>query len=69
MRKVLLFFALVFLLSCSTGTNLDYAKLNLKTLGEKFNKSMRFFASLRMTNKVVFFLMFINQPFPVILRP
>ena len=29
---------------------------------------MRFFASLRMTNKVVFFLMFINQSFPVILR-
>ena len=36
--------------------------------GEKFNKSMRFFASLRMTNKVALFLMFINQPFPVILR-
>jgi hypothetical protein len=30
MRKFLLFFALVFLVSCSTVTNLDYAKLNIK---------------------------------------
>jgi len=30
MRKLLLFFALVFLISCSTVTNLDNAKLNLK---------------------------------------
>lgn len=30
MRKFLLFFALVFLVSCSTVTNLDHAKLNIK---------------------------------------
>jgi hypothetical protein len=34
------------------------------TSGEKFNKSMRFFASLRMTNKVILPLTLINQPFP-----
>jgi TolB-like protein len=30
MRKFLLFFALVFLVSCSTVTNLDHAELNIK---------------------------------------
>jgi TolB-like protein len=30
MRKFLLFFALVFLVSCSTVTNLDHVKLNIK---------------------------------------
>ena len=38
------------------------------TTDEKFNKSMRFFASLRMTYKVILPLMLIIQPFSVILR-
>ena len=38
------------------------------TSDEKFNKSKRFFACCRMTNKVTFFLMLIIQPFSVILR-
>jgi len=41
---------------------------NKDTSGERFNKSGRFFASLRMTNEVILFLMLIIQPFLVILR-
>jgi hypothetical protein len=56
-------------LSLKDMKQLVLIKQKFNASGEKFNKSMRFFASLRMTNKVVFFPMFINQPFPVILRP
>jgi hypothetical protein len=41
---------------------------NKDTSDERFNKSGRFFTSLRMTNEAILFLMLVIQPFLVILR-